>query len=152
MRTATVSRQSVSQATVSQTATPRSREKSQKVAASQQNEPGPLRLTRRGRVVLTGLIALLITGLGVGTGTAQAANSASSRGERGDAVRVTVSQGESLWSVAENTDPGVDPRGIILEIVARNHLAGTTIYPGEQLWVPRQLPRHAGGRAGVAAS
>jgi hypothetical protein len=138
MRTATVSRQSVSQATVSQTVTPRSRQKSQKVAASQQNEPGPLRLTRRGRVVLTGLIALLITGLGVGTGTAEAANSAPSRGERGDVARVTVGQGESLWSVAENVDPGVDPRGIILEVISLNQLTGTTIYPGEQLWVPRQ--------------
>ena len=135
MRTATVSRQSVSQATVSQTATPHSTEKSQKVAASQQKDPGPLRLTRRGRVVLTGLIALLITGLGVGTGTAEAANSAPSRGYL---TRVTVSPGESLWSVAEKTDPGVDPRGIIQEVIGLNHLTGTTIQPGEQLWVPRQ--------------
>jgi hypothetical protein len=135
MRTATVSRQPVSHATVLQTVTPHSTEKSQKVAASQQIHSGPLRLTRRGRVVLTGLIALMITGLGVGTGTAQAANPASAQRHL---TRVTVGPGESLWSVAENTDPDADPRGIILEVIGLNKLTGTTIYPGEQLWVPRE--------------
>jgi hypothetical protein len=146
MRTATVSRQSVSQPTVSQTVTPHSAEKSQKVAASQQIDPGPLRLTRRGRVVLTGLTALLVTAamvaLGIGTGTAQAANSAPSRAGaeryRAGMERYTVSPGESLWSVAENADPDADPRDIILEVIGLNKLTGTTIYPGEQLWVPRE--------------
>jgi hypothetical protein len=143
MRTATASRQSVSQATVLQTATPHSREKSQKVAASQQIYSGPLRLTRRGRVVLTGLAALLVTAamvaLGIGTGTAQATDSAPAHGGMGRYLtKVTVGPGESLWSVAENTDPDADPRGIILEVIGLNKLTGTTIYPGEQLWVPRE--------------
>jgi hypothetical protein len=51
---------------------------------------------------------------------------------------VTVRPGENLWSVAENTDPGADPRGIILEIISLNRLAGPTIQPGERLWVPRE--------------
>jgi hypothetical protein len=131
MRTATASRQSVSQATVSQTVTPRSTEKSQKVAAVQQIGQGPLRLTRRGRVVLTGLTALLITGLGIGAGTAHAAS-------RRDVARVTVSQGQNLWSVAEKADPDADPRAIIAEVIGLNGLTGTTIYPGERLWVPRE--------------
>jgi hypothetical protein len=135
MRTATVSRQSVSQATVSQTVTADSTEKSQKVAASQQSDRVPLRLTRRGRVVLTGLTALLITALGIGTGTAEAANSHSAHAGM---TRVTVSPGENLWSVAEKADPRADPRDIILEVIGLNRLSGTTIYPGEQLWVPRE--------------
>jgi hypothetical protein len=143
MRTATVSQQSVSQATVSQTVTPLSMVKSQKVAASKQMAPGPLRLTRRGRVVLTGLAALLVTAamvaLGIGTGTAQATNSVPASGGLGRYLtRVTVSPGENLWSVAENTDPDVDPRAIIQEVIGLNELTGTTIYPGEQLWVPRE--------------
>jgi LysM domain len=142
MRTATASRQSVSQATVLQTATPHSGEKSQKVAASQQINSGPLRLTRRGRVVLAGLTALLVTAamvaLGIGTGTAQATDSAPAHGGIGRyLIKVTVEPGESLWSVAENTDPDADPRDIILEVIGLNKLTGTTIYPGEQLWVPR---------------
>jgi hypothetical protein len=135
MHTATVARQSVSQAPVSQTLTPHSREKSQKVAASQQSDPAPLRLTRRGRVVLTGLTALLITALGIGTGTAEAANSGSAHAGM---TLVTVRPGENLWSVAEKADPDADPRGIIAEVIGINKLPGTTIYPGEQLWVPRE--------------
>jgi LysM repeat protein len=131
MRTATASRQSVSQATVSQTVTPRSTEKSQKVAASQQTDHAPLRLTRRGRVVLTGLTALLITGLGIGAGTAHAASGR-------DVTRVTVSKGQNLWSVAEKADPDTDPRAIIAEVISLNGLTSTTIYPGERLWVPRE--------------
>jgi hypothetical protein len=119
MRTATASRQSVSQPTVSQTVTPRSTEKSQKVAASQQVDHAPLRLTRRGRVVLTGLTALLITGLGIGAGTAQAASGR-------DVTRVTVSQGQNLWWVAEKADPDADPRAIIAEVIGLNGLTSTT--------------------------
>jgi hypothetical protein len=123
---------------------PLSMVKSQKVAASKQMASEPLRLTRRGRVVLTGLTALLVTAamvaLGIGTGTAQATNSAPSRGggEGRYLTRVTVSPGQNLWSVAENTDPDSDPRVIIAEVIGLNELTGTTIYPGEQLWVPRE--------------
>ena len=155
MQTATLSRQSVPQAPVSQTVAPHSSEKSQKVAASRQIDHvpligrapraghAPLRLTRRGRVVFTGLAAVLVTavmvGLGIGTGTAQATNSAPSHSGTGRYLaRVTVRPGESLWAVAENTAPGADPRAIIAEVIDLNRLGGTTVYPGEQLWVPRQ--------------
>jgi hypothetical protein len=139
MRTATVSRQSVSQLTVSQTTMPPSMGKSQKVAASQQK---CYRLTRRGRVVFTAVTALLITALGVGTGTAHAAGSSPSRGasSRGASSRyqVTVLAGENLWSLAEKLAPGADSRDLIAEIIGLNALSGTTIYPGERLWVPRE--------------
>jgi hypothetical protein len=79
--------------------------------------------------------------LGIGTGTAQATNSAPSRGGGGMdryLTKVTVSRGENLWWVAEKADPGADPRDIIQEVIGLNRLTGTTIYPGEQLWVPRE--------------
>jgi hypothetical protein len=100
----------------------------------------PLRLTRRGRVVVAGLVALLVT---VGMAAAAGAAQASSHGlparvvER-DLTRVTVGPGQSLWSVAQGADPDADPRAVIQEIIELNVLAGTTIYPGERLWVPRQ--------------
>jgi hypothetical protein len=139
MRAATVTRQSVSHASVSQTLAPDSREKSQKVAASRQTDHGALRLTRRGRVVLTGLTALLITAAGIGTGIgAGIAHAAGPAPARAGETRVTVSTGENLWWVAEKADPDADPRAIIAEVIGLNRLAGTTIYPGEQLWVPRE--------------
>jgi hypothetical protein len=134
MRTATVSRQSVSRITVSQTAMPPSTEKSQKVAASRQE---CYRLTRRGRIVLTTVTALLITALGVGTGTAQAAGSAP-RHDPSARYQVTVLAGENLWALAEKLYPNVDPRDITAQIISLNALSGTTIYPGERLWVPRE--------------
>ena len=46
-----------------------------------------------------------------------------------------VKPGDTLWSVAEHTYAG-DPRQGIWEIQQRNHLAGTTIVPGQKLVVP----------------
>ena len=102
------------------------------------------RLTRRGRVVLAALVALLVmavaatASVAVGGGTAQATSHALSRhaAER-DLARVTVRPGQSLWSVAESADPGADTRVVIQQIIELNALAGMTLNPGEQLWVPR---------------
>ena len=104
-----------------------------------------IRLTRRGRMVVATLAALLVSALlavismVVGAGpAAQATNHPVSRqaAERG-LVRVTVLPGQSLWSVAEAADPDADPRVVIPEIVEQNGLSGIVVYPGEQLLVPR---------------
>ena len=63
--------------------------------------PAPLRLTRRGRVVLTVLAALVIAAISmVAAGVAQASNHAGPAGRAG-IVRVTVRPGQSLWAIAE---------------------------------------------------
>ncbi len=46
-----------------------------------------------------------------------------------------VRPGDTLWSVAEHTYSG-DPRQGVWELQKRNHLASTTIVPGEKLLVP----------------
>jgi LysM repeat protein len=133
MQTATVSRPAVLQeAAVSQEAAPRA-------------TAGSLRLTRRGRVVATATAALLATlVMGIAAGVAQASSHVLPRGPSVHGVaernlaRVMVSPGQSLWSVAQDADPDADPRAITQEIIQLNALVGTTIYPGEQLWVPRQ--------------
>ena len=107
--------------------------------------PAALRLTRRGRVVAASVAALLITvmlgtvALGVGAGAAQATSHAPSRNatER-TRVQVMVRPGQSLWSVAEATDPDADPRVVIQQIIELNALTTTVVMPGEQLWVPRE--------------
>jgi hypothetical protein len=105
----------------------------------------PVRLTRRGRMVVATLVALLVSALMVaicvviGAGpAAQATNHPISRqaAEKG-LVRVTVQPGQSLWSVAEAADPDADPRVVIPEIVELNGLSGIVVNPGEQLLVPR---------------
>ena len=99
----------------------------------------PLRLTRRGRVVAVTAVALLVTVISLFVaGVAQATNHGpSARAARQNLVQVVVRPGQSLWSVAESADPGQDTRAVIQQIIDLNSLNGDTLFPGQQLWVPR---------------
>jgi hypothetical protein len=50
---------------------------------------------------------------------------------------VVVLPGQSLWSIATQYEPGSDPRNVIQEIIDLNALSGTSVQPGEHLWLPR---------------
>jgi len=99
----------------------------------------PLRLTRRGRVVVATAAALLLTLVSLLlAGVAQATNDGPSpRAARQNLVQVVVHPGQSLWSVAESADPGQDTRAVIQQIIDLNSLNGDTVFAGQQLWVPR---------------
>ena len=102
--------------------------------------PGvPLRLTRRGRVVVAVVAALLVTVISLlATGAAQATNHGPSSGAaRHGLVQVVVRPGQSLWSVAEKAAPDRDTRAVIQQIIDLNSLTGDTVSAGQQLWVPR---------------
>src|SRR5689334_23619017 len=99
----------------------------------------PLRLTRRGRVVVALTAALLVTLVSLLlAGVAQATNDGPSpRAARENLVQVIVRPGQSLWSVAESADPDQDTRAVIQQIIDLNSLNGDTVFAGQQLWVPR---------------
>ena len=99
----------------------------------------PLRLTRRGQVVVALAAALLVTMVSLLlAGVAQATNDGPSpRAARENLVQVIVRPGQSLWSVAESADPGQDTRAVIQQIIDLNSLNGDTVFAGQQLWVPR---------------
>ena len=99
----------------------------------------PLRLTRRGRLVVTAVAALLVTAISLlVAGAAQATNHGPAAGAaRHGLVKVVVRPGQSLWSVAEKADPGQDTRAVIQQIITLNSLPGDTVAAGQQLWVPR---------------
>ncbi len=99
----------------------------------------PLRLTRRGRVVIAIAAALLVTMVSLLlAGVAQATNHGPSpRAARQNLVQVIVRPGQSLWSVAESADPDQDTRAVIQQIIDLNSLNGDTVLAGQQLWVPR---------------
>ena len=99
----------------------------------------PLRLTRRGRVVVAVAAALLVTVISLlVAGVAQATNDGPSpRAARENLVQVVVRPGQSLWSVAESADPDQDTRAVIQQIIDLNSLNGDTVFAGQQLWVPR---------------
>lgn len=99
----------------------------------------PLRLTRRGRVVIAIAAALLVAMVSLLlAGVAQATNHGPSpRAARQNLVQVIVRPGQSLWSVAESADPDQDTRAVIQQIIDLNSLNGDTVFAGQQLWVPR---------------
>ena len=99
----------------------------------------PLRLTRRGRVAAAAAAALLVTVLSLlAAGVAQATSHAlSPHAAPQGMVQVVVRPGQSLWSVAESTDPDQDTRAVIQQIVDLNALSGDVVFAGQQLWVPR---------------
>jgi len=99
----------------------------------------PLRLTRRGQVVVAVAAAVLVTVISLlVAGVAQATNDGpSARTARQHLVQVVVRPGQSLWSVAESADPDQDTRAVVQQIIDLNALAGDTVYAGQQLWVPR---------------
>ena len=95
----------------------------------------PLRLTRRGRVVIAIAAALLLTMVSLLlAGVAQATNDGPSpRAARENLVQVIVRPGQSLWSVAESADPDQDTRAVIQQIIDLNSLNGDTVLAGQQL-------------------
>jgi hypothetical protein len=108
-------------------------------AARPETANPPLRLTRRGRVVVAVAAALVLAALSlVIASAAQATNHpVSSRGAQQGLAQVTVHPGQSLWSVAESADPAADTRVVIQQIIELNGLTGNVVFAGQRLWVPR---------------
>ena len=107
-------------------------------AARDQAANPPLRLTRRGRIVVAIAAALVLAALSlVIASAAQATNHpVSSRAGQQGLAQITVRPGQTLWSVAENADPGADTRVVIQQVTELNGLTGSVVYAGERLWVP----------------
>ncbi|MBN9169323.1 MAG: LysM peptidoglycan-binding domain-containing protein [Microbacterium sp.] len=104
-----------------------------------------LRLTRRGRRVLTGIVAfpvaVAIAAAVIGGGAALASHEAGA--SSGSFTTVTVGAGDSLWSIAETVAPGADPRDVVDAIVHLNALDGVVVTPGEKLAIPAEYaPSH----------
>ncbi|MFP5365321.1 MAG: LysM peptidoglycan-binding domain-containing protein [Actinomycetes bacterium] len=100
----------------------------------------PLRLTRRGRVVLIGiplvlLAALLLSLAGFFNSPAKASDSMADLAAT-PTVTVTVQPGESLWGIAASVAPERDARDVVADIVQLNNLPAGGVHPGQQLFVP----------------
>ncbi|MCC9206203.1 LysM peptidoglycan-binding domain-containing protein [Arthrobacter sp. zg-Y769] len=106
--------------------------------SSAPSESVPLRLTRRGRLVLVGaplMIAAAVLLAFIGFFTAPAMASVDSA-EQTRTIQVSVSSGDSLWSLATEFAPEQDPRTVVADIVELNNLADATVPAGSQLYIP----------------
>lgn len=99
--------------------------------------PTKLRLTRRGRAVLTaavaGPIAIALSFGMLSGGAAQAGNQSSVV----PLQVVTLTDGQSLWSIAHEIAPNRDAREVIAQILQLNGLHSTDLPAGTNLALPR---------------
>ncbi len=99
---------------------------------------GPLKLTRRGRLLLIGAPVLLggaalLTFIGFFTAPALASSDSA---EVTRTQQVSVSTGDSLWSLANQYAPERDPRAVVADIMELNNLADDVVPAGVQLYIP----------------
>lgn len=93
----------------------------------------PVRLTRRGVVVLALAVALLAGGL-VWLARLSAPQAAA---PRVSVHAVVVQPGDTLWAIATRVAPGADPQAEIDRLMRRNHLTDPgQLRPGLRLQVP----------------
>ena len=95
---------------------------------------GTLHLTRRGRLVITVVVAVLLAAVAV-IGARAAWASASASTVSGQTQQVTVLPGQTLWGIASTTTDG-DPRDAIIEIRELNGLPDSQVFAGQVLQIP----------------
>ena len=94
----------------------------------------PVRLTRRGRVVVIFLFLGLLLAALTAFGTTSAAT-----GEAGEPVptrTVMVDQGDTLWMIAAEVAAPGEVREMVHRIEELNALAGSGLYVGQRIAVP----------------
>lgn len=99
-------------------------------------------LTRRGRLLLVGMPALVAAALLLAAvivaGAALFNQAQASTAEVGgvEAVEVTVAPGDTLWSIASAATSETDIQQLITQISELNDLDSAQLAPGQVLFVP----------------
>ena len=95
--------------------------------------PTPVRLTRRGRVVV---LLLLVVVAFVAFSAARTVTQAGTDPARPATRYVTVHPGQTLWQIARSVAPADDPRDTVDRIRRLNALDTTVLQAGQRLVVP----------------
>jgi hypothetical protein len=99
-------------------------------------EEPALRLTRRGRMLLTAL-SVLVFGSAVVVLGLRVAGVLEPGPNFTHTVPVQVAPGQSLWSIAQETNPSQDPAIVVEKIADLNKLGSAAdVIPGQTLQVP----------------
>jgi len=94
-----------------------------------------LRLTRRGRLLVTTTAAAVITCAVVAV-TGAVSGPAAAGTMSGARVVVTVAPGQTLSQIAAEWAPDEDWRDVAVDIVAANHLPSQALRAGQELLLP----------------
>jgi hypothetical protein len=98
-------------------------------------QPAPLRLTRRGRVVVLAFFILLAS---LASAVLWTTASRAEDPPAGPAPTVVVQPDDTLWAIAARTSPGRSPHAVVAEIRRLNGLGhdDIAIHVGDTLVVP----------------
>lgn len=97
---------------------------------SAESVAAPLRLTRRGVLVLALAVAALAVGLVV---IAWRCAPSAVAGRSAQPETVTVHDGDTLWSIATRLAPDRDPRAEVADLQRHNKLVGVGLTAGQVL-------------------
>jgi nucleoid-associated protein YgaU len=99
-------------------------------------EPPALRLTRRGRAVLT-VLSVLVFGSAVAVLGLRVAGVLEPAAQFTHTVQVEVGAGQTLWQIAQDTNPTENPATVVERIADLNNLRNVSdVTPGQTLQVP----------------
>jgi nucleoid-associated protein YgaU len=99
-------------------------------------EPPALRLTRRGRMLLT-TVSVLVFGAAVAVLGLRVAGVLDPAPQFTHTISVQVGAGQSLWSIAQETNPTENPATVVEQIANLNNLrTSADITPGQTLQIP----------------
>lgn len=105
-------------------------------SARPRTEQAPLRLTRRGRLVVTMFLTVLIVAMFVVFGGASVATR---EGGVSEPVRVVeVEEGQTLWQIAATVAEPGQTGEMVYRIRELNSLPGSGLVEGQELAVPLQ--------------
>lgn len=99
----------------------------------------PLRLTRRGRILVGTLVALPIVVGAYFIGFGSSSAGADSVQSVTNFETVTVMPGDTLWSIAGDVAPDADPQSVVTAVAELNQLDSMTVQPGQQLAIPAEF-------------
>ncbi|GAA2583698.1 LysM peptidoglycan-binding domain-containing protein [Actinomadura fulvescens] len=96
-----------------------------------------IRLTRRGRVVVTMFAAgMLLLAFWLTAGPGARAGDGDGGPAPSRLQTVVVEPGETLWDIASRHNPESDPRRTVDRIIDLNGLSSPVVQPGQQLRLP----------------
>ena len=99
-------------------------------------EPSALQLTRRGKVLLT-TVSVLVFGAAIAVLGLRVAGVLDPQPTFDHTVQVQVGAGQSLWSIAQETNPTEDPALMVEKIADLNNLQNAAdVVPGQTLQIP----------------
>ncbi|MEV5962361.1 LysM domain-containing protein [Kribbella sp. NPDC051952] len=99
-------------------------------------EAPALRLTRRGRMLLTA-ISVIVFGSAIAVLGLRVAGVLEPGPDFSHTVPVQVAPGQTLWSIAQDTNPTQDPATVVEKIADLNKLTSPAdVVPGQTLQIP----------------